>query len=590
MRSLMLAVLAGLIGLLAGAAARILYLLIAVAGNLVFHQRLSATLSSPVGHGLGWAIVVVPALGGLAVGAMARWGSPKIRGHGIPEAMEAVLFNDSRISARVAVLKPLSAALAIGTGGPFGAEGPIIQTGGALGSLAGQAAHVTPAERKVLLACGAAAGMAATFGTPVAAVVFAIEMLLFEFKARSLVPLVIAASVAATVHQSLLGPGPLFQVAATDFWSPQALPFYALLGLACGVLAALFGKALYAVEDAFERLPFHWMWWPAIGGLGVGLIGRFHPEVLGVGYDLISDVLNARLALSALLAVVVFKSGALLVSLGSGTSGGLLAPMFLVGAAFGGAFAMVLDAAFPGLNLSPAAFALVGMAAIFGAASRATLALILFAFEITQNYQAILPLMVVGAIASAVARSLMPNSIMTEKLARRGLSIAQDYEVDVFHHLAVEQVMSRHPVTVDAGETLAVVGERIRKNGHALLHQGIVVTEGGMVTGLITRRDIGRLLAEGADPATPVGKVATCPAITAHADEPLLAAVGRMLDHDIGRIVVVARDDPRRLVGYLGRTALLQARRHHRRQECEIERGWFPAFKGRWGRDGTRLN
>src|SRR5512143_2919461 len=297
-RTFLVSILSAVIGLAAGFTAYGLYSLIALISNLVFFQRIGLTLPSLKANPLGLWVLVVPALGGLIVGLMAKYGSPKIRGHGIPEAMEAVLVNRSRIAPRVALLKPLSAAIAIGTGGPFGAEGPIIQTGGALGSLVGQLIHTTAAERKVLLACGAAAGMAATFSTPIAAVILAIELLLFEFKARSFIPLVIASTLATAMHGALMGHGPMFSLGAADFGFAGALPYYALLGVLCGLAAALLSNAFYAVEDLFERLPIDDLFWPAIGALGLGIIGYFVPRVLGVGYDTISDILNARLALS----------------------------------------------------------------------------------------------------------------------------------------------------------------------------------------------------------------------------------------------------------------------------------------------------
>src|SRR5690242_11026757 len=389
-RMLLVSLLAACIGILAGVVAYGLYSLIALLSNLVFFQRLSLAMPALENHTLGFWVILVPVLGGLAVGLMARYGSPKIRGHGIPEAMEAVLTNQSRIEPRVAILKPISAAVSIGTGGPFGAEGPIIQTGGALGSLVGQLLHTTAAERKVLLACGAAAGMAATFSTPIAAVILAIELLLFEFKSRSFIPLVIASTLATTVHERLMGRGPMFVVAPVDFGIPQALPFYLVLGVVCGLAAVIFSRALYWVEDQFEKLPIDDMWWPAIGALGLGMIGYFVPRVLGVGYDTITDILNNHLALKVLVLVMIFKALALLVSLGSGTSGGLLAPMFMSSAALGGVFAMGVDRIFPSTAASvyPAAFALVAMGAVFGAASRATFTFIIFAFEITGDYNA----------------------------------------------------------------------------------------------------------------------------------------------------------------------------------------------------------
>src|SRR5262249_19203211 len=348
------------IGLLAGVIAYVLQKLIAFLTTLVFYHRLTADSMSPRNTHLGLWIIVIPALGGIVVGLMLKYGSSKIKGHGIPEAMEAVLFNKSRIQPRVAILKPLSAAIAIGTGGPFGAEGPIIQTGGAIGSLVGQVLHTTASERKVLLACGAAAGMSATFNTPIAGVILAIELLLFEFKSRSFIPLVVASTLATAVHVRLLGSGSMFSVAPVDFGIPRALPYYLLLGVICGFAAVGFSKLLYWVEDQFEKLPIDDLWWPGIGALGLGIIGYFVPRVLGVGYDTIGDILNANLALKLLLVVMVAKAVALVVSLGSGTSGGLLAPMFMSSAAMGGAFAMVINHIHPGAQL--AAGGLLGVA------------------------------------------------------------------------------------------------------------------------------------------------------------------------------------------------------------------------------------
>ena len=395
-RMVLVSFLGAMIGLLAGLIAFALYKLIGLFTNLVFYHRWSAEFVSPRNHALGLWVIVVPVIGGLIVGIMAKYGSSKIKGHGIPEAMEAVLVNRSRIPPRVAILKPLSAAIAIGTGGPFGAEGPIIQTGGAIGSLIGQVLHTTAAERKVLLACGAAAGMSATFNTPIAGVILAIELLLFEFKSRSFIPLVIASTLATAVHVQLLGGGPMFVVAPVDFGIPKALPFYLLLGVICGLAAVGFSKALYWVEDQFEKLPIDELWWPAIGALALGIIGYFVPRVFGVGYDTITDILNANLALKLLLVVMIAKAVALIVSLGSGTSGGLLAPMFMSSAALGGAFAIVINTVYPTAHLDPGAFALVAMGAVFGAASRATFAFIIFAFEITRDYNSVLPLMLVS--------------------------------------------------------------------------------------------------------------------------------------------------------------------------------------------------
>src|SRR6266404_8016476 len=339
-RMVLISFLSAGIGLIAGLIAYLLYNLIGLFTNIVFYHRFVFAFNSARNNHLDAWVIFMPVIGGIIVGFMAKYGSPKIKGHGIPEAMEAVLINRSRIQPRVAILKPISAAIAIGTGGPFGAEGPIIQTGGAVGSLVGQIVSTTAAERKVLLACGAGAGMAATFNTPIAGVILAIELLLFEFRSRSFIPLVIATTLATSVRQMLLGNGAMFKVLPMDFGIPRALPYYLVLGVVCGAIAIAFTKALYFVEDNFDRLPISELWRPAIGALALGIIGFFVPRVLGVGYDTLGDILNNHVALKLLVLVAVCKSAALLLSLGSGTSGGLLAPMFMSSAAAGGLFAV----------------------------------------------------------------------------------------------------------------------------------------------------------------------------------------------------------------------------------------------------------
>ena len=478
-RMVLVSFLAAAIGLVAGGIAFLLYRLIGLLTNISFYGRFVADFTSARHNHLGLWVIPIPVIGGLIVGVMAKYGSSKIRGHGIPEAMEAVLFNRSRIQPRVAILKPISAAIAIGTGGPFGAEGPIIQTGGAVGSLVGQIFHTTASERKVLLACGAAAGMSATFNTPIAGVILAIELLLFEFKARSFIPLVVASTLATAVHMQLLGAGPMFTVTTMDFGVPSALPFYLVLGVVCGLAAVGFSKLLYWTEDLFEKLPIDELWWPAIGALGLGIIGYFVPRVLGVGYDTISDILNANLALKLLIVVMLAKAVALVISLGSGTSGGLLAPMFMSSAALGGVFAMGMNEAFPAAHLSAGAFALVAMGAVFGAASRAAFSFIVFAFEITRDYNSVLPLMLVTVIADGVAILLMPKaSIMTEKLVRRGLRIHQDYEADVLQQMVVSETMDREAPILPAEMPVRELAERIaRHEPEVSRHQGMLLMD-----------------------------------------------------------------------------------------------------------------
>lgn len=571
-----LSLLAAAIGIIAGFVAYLLVSLIGLISNLVFYQRVGLEIPELQHHTLGPLVIIVPVIGGIIIGLMAKYGSSKIRGHGIPEAMEAVLINRSRIAPKVAFLKPISAAIAIGTGGPFGAEGPIIQTGGAFGSIIGQLIRVTAAERKVLLACGAAAGMAATFSTPIAAVILAIELLLFEFKARSFIPLVIASTLATTVHFGLMGRGPLFEVNMLDFGIPYGLPFYVILGLICGVFAVGFSRVLYWVEDQFERLPVDPMWWPALGGLALGIIGFFVPQVLGVGYEMISGILNNEFSLAVLLGIILFKSLALYLTLGSGTSGGLLAPTFMIGAALGAVFALVVNAIIPGANLSPGAYALVGMAAVFGAASRATFTFIIFAFEITRDYNAILPLMLVCVIADLVALRFMRNSIMTEKLARRGLRIHQDYEADVMQQVTVAEVMDRNPPRIPGTMQLTELADRIARGDPITSRQGMpIVAEDGALIGIITRGDVLRMLERNQDESMTVIEAGTRDLLVTYPDELIHDAICKMLQNDIGRLPVVSRENPRELVGYLGRAGILEARLKRLNEESVREPGWL---------------
>src|ERR1700735_3207555 len=551
-RMALVSLLGGGVGLIAGVIAYALYNLIALFTNFFFYHRLAFDFTSARLNHIGLWAIVTPVIGGLIVGLMAKYGTSKIKGHGIPEAMEAVLVNRSRIAPRVAILKPLSAAIAIGTGGPVGAEGPIIQTGGAIGSLVGQVFHTTAAERKVLLACGAAAGMSATFSTPIAGVILAIELLLFEFKSRSFIPLVIASTLATAVHVQLLGPGPMFHVAEMDFAIPRALPFYLALGLVCGLAATGFSKLLYWVEDQFEKLPVDEMWWPAIGALGLGIIGYFVPRVLGVGYDTIGDILNANLALKLLILIAVFKTLALVISLGSGTSGGLLAPMFMSSAAVGGVFAMTVNLVFPSAHLSPGAYALVAMAAVFGAASRATFAFIVFAFEITRDYNAILPLMLACVIADMIAIHYLPSSIMTEKLARRGLRVPEAYEAGVLQVVRVSEVMRTDVQPIPPEMTVGELAERMGRGEPAFnLTQGLpIIGQDGKLAGIVTQGDMLRALE-----ADPQGKASVLEAgsgnlIVAYSDESASDALFRMLQNDIGRLPVVSRENPKEMVGY----------------------------------------
>jgi H+/Cl- antiporter ClcA/CBS domain-containing protein len=533
---------------------------------------------------------------------MAKYGTDKIKGHGIPEAMEAVLRSRSRIHAKVAILKPLSAAIAIGTGGPFGAEGPIIQTGGAFGSLVGQFFSTTAAERKVLLACGAGAGMAATFNTPIAGVILAIELLLFEFRARSFIPLVIATTLATNVRAVLLGQHSMFSMTGANFDPLRGLPFYVLLGVISGVAAIGLTKVLYWIEDLFDELPIDEIWHPAIGALAVGILGFFVPRILGVGYDTVSDILNNNLGLKLLLLIAVCKLLALVLSLGSGTSGGLLAPTFMWSAAMGGVFALAVNHIWPGAHLSPGAYALVAMAAVFGAASRATFAFIVFAFEITRDYNAILPLMLGCVIADLIALRYLPNSIMTEKLARRGLAVPGEYEAIVLKRIRIGDVMRQDVPPVSADITVADLAARMNNlegtksdgSTHESRHRlptlagGLpILGQDGALVGVITQGDVLRALEHDGLGKETAMEAGSSPAIVAYPDEMVADALHRMLQYDIGRLPVVERGNPSKMVGLFDRSTLLNAWTHQIEEENVREHGWLAAWS-KWGtnRDG----
>jgi len=541
------------LGLVAALIARVLTALIALITNLAFYKHWSFAWNGPAGNHLGAWVIVVPAIGGLVVGAMARFGSSAIRGHGIPEAMERVLFNESRIPARVTFLKPLSAAIAIGTGGPFGAEGPIIATGGALGSFVGQVLRVSAEERKTLLAAGAAAGMSATFASPVSAVLLAIELLLFEYRLRSVVPVALASAVACGARIAFIGADPAFTMPTVAAPSGFALATYVAMGVFFGVASMLVTRAVYGVEDLFEKLPIHWMWWPAIGGLVVGAIGFVSPHTMGVGYDNIDKMLDGSLAGRAVLFFCLLKFASWCVSLGTGTSGGTLAPIFTIGGGLGAGIGALVVWLAPHAGVDTRLAALVGMASLFAGASRALLASVVFAFETTRQPMSLLPLLGGCTAAYLVSAMTMRNSIMTEKIARRGLRIVTDYTADYLAQVLVRSVASAPVVVLRADDSLDHVRKWISRRAEGSTHQGFpVVDEDDRLVGVVTRRDV-------LDEKT-VGTVRSAvkrPPAVAFDDSSLREAADHMVREGIGRLPVVSRDDPERVIGMLTRSDII---------------------------------
>lgn len=572
-RILLLSLMAMVVGVMSAIVAKALVWLIAVFTNLIFYQRFSSDFISPTNHHLGPLVIFAPVIGGLIIGLMARYGSEKIRGHGIPEALEAILFGRSRMSLKVAVLKPLSSAISIGSGGPFGAEGPIIMTGGAIGSIFAQLFHLSAAERKTLLVAGAAGGMSAIFNAPVAAVLLAVELLLFEWRPRSFIPVAIASAVAAVVRVPLLGAGAIFPVTTHAPLGAEGLLIAFLVGISAGLASGLLTTLVYFCEDVFGKLPIHWMWWPAIGGLFVGIGGWLDPRVLGVGYDTIHALLRGELVGAVVIGLLIGKAVVWSISLGSGTSGGVLAPLLIIGGALGAIEGRFIHLGDPGM------WAMISMAAMMGGTMRSPLTSMIFTLELTHDLN-LLPALLVACIAAHALTVLwLRRSILTEKVARRGFHVTREYSVDPLAVLRVGEVMDRKPPTVPAQMKVSELSDLIA-NGHPELshRQGtLIVDEEGKLAGIITRGDLIRAIEKAPDGLT-VLDAGSRHLIVTFADEILHDAVTRMVHHDIGRLPVVRRDNPQQIVGYLGRASVMTARLRRHEEEHHRESGWLQAF------------
>jgi H+/Cl- antiporter ClcA/CBS domain-containing protein len=553
------------IGILSTFVAWALLRLIAFFTNAFYYGRISTALVSPAGNHLGWFSVLVPVAGGLVIGFMAYYGSERIRGHGIPEALESILINGSKVQPRLAILKPISSAISIGSGGPFGAEGPIIMTGGAIGSVISQLFHLTAAERKTLLVAGAAAGMSATFATPIAAVLLAVELLLFEWKPRSVIPVALASAAAGAARRYILGLGPLFPVPQhAIFLGPQGLAGCVIAGLLAGCLSCLLTLGVYAAGDSFMKLPIHWKWWPAIGGLAVGLGGMIFPQALGVGYDTIQSLLQGDVPRAVIAGVLLVKSAIWVISLGSGTSGGVLAPLLMMGAALGGVEATFLP------NEGAGFWPLVSMGAILAGTMRAPFTAILFALELTHDINVLLPLLVAAILAHATTVLLLKRSILTEKVARRGFHLTREYATDPLEVLFVREVMRTNLVVLPAGATVNELRDTlIREPAQRGQHLYPVVDNERRIRGVITRKQL-RELTGSAVSGVSLGDVLVEP-IVAHPDEPLRVVVLRMAETGFTRFPVVDSDTGQ-LSGMISVHDLLMARVRNLNEERHRER------------------
>lgn len=576
-RMLVICALALGVGAVAAVVAEALLMLIGLITNLVFYQRVAVTLVAPgAGEHPWWLVLTAPVVGGLIIGLMARYGSEAIRGHGMPEAIEAILRGGSKVKPRVAILKPVSAAISIGTGGPFGAEGPIIMTGGAFGSILAQTLSLTADERKTLLVAGAAAGMAATFNAPLASILLAVELLLFEMRPRSLVPVTIAVVVATAIRWQLIGHEPIFAthyaLSALDY---SDLLLCVVVGSVGGFLAWFATLIVYLSEDAFRKLPIHWMWWPAIGGLIIGIGGLFEPRALGVGYDVILALLHGQATLSLIIGILVVKTLIWALSLGSGTSGGVLAPVFMIGAALGGLLGLLLPPVAPGF------WALMSLAAVVGGVMRSPLTGVVFAMELTHQWDALLPLVVASTAAFLLSTLVLKRSILTEKVVRKGTHVTREYSVDPLEVLLVSEIMPRNFVSFRSGTRLheaaakaagawSGTGKRKLEHGQRLYP---VLDRDDRMIGLITRHQLlDAALELTATSAVTLDDVMIRDMVLGYPDMTLRELANLMAERAIANVPIVARDDPRQVLSVMTIEHLLQGRLFDLDEERKTER------------------
>ncbi|MFI5315903.1 MAG: chloride channel protein [Myxococcota bacterium] len=574
-RAIPIVLLACVIGAIGTFVAVALLDLIALITNLVFFQRVSLVAVAPgsASHS-AWLILGAPIAGGLIVGAMARFGSEAIRGHGMPEAIDTILRGRSVVRPRLAILKPVSAAISIGTGGPFGAEGPIIMTGGAFGSICAQLLKLTADERKTLLVAGAAAGMTATFNAPFASILLAIELLLFEWRPRSFLPVTAAAAVAAILRAHVLGPDPIFPVAevARALDGPEQL-LCVVAGCTGGLLALVATRLVYFSEDMFKRLPIHWAWWPALGGVIIGLGGLVEPRALGVGYDVIAELLSGRAELSLVVGILVVKTLIWSLSLGSGTSGGVLAPVFMIGAALGALEARVFPSVAPGF------WSLISLAAVMGGVMRSPLTGVIFALELTHDWTAFLPLTIASASAYGLSALTLKRSVLTEKVARKGFHLTREYSVDPLESLLVGDVMAREFTSFSAKTPLReAVATFVEQHGDSRERQRSerlypVLDDAQQLVGVVTRSDLFRAALAGDAPLErAVQQLGLSEPAVCHDDMTLREAAHVFAERGISGAPVVTREDPRRVVGIVALADLLEGRLRDLQEERDSER------------------
>lgn len=567
LRLLPLAVITGALGAFIALG---LVMLIGLITHGLYYQEIAFNLVSPKDHSLGWLSVLIPTLGGGLVGLMAKYGSDKIRGHGIPEAMETILVGGSKVEPKLTILKPISSAISIGTGGPFGAEGPIILTGGAFGSLLAQFLKLSAIERRILLVSGAVAGMSGIFGTPVASVLLGIELLIFEWKPRSMVPMGIASAVAILIRHGFVAQGwmeaaPLFNVTTDPMISSFGIMDMVLLGLMCGGLSWLLTKVVYGAEDLFKLLPIHWAWWPAIGGLIIGLGGMIEPRALGVGYDTIAAELAGELGVLTLLSIFLVKLIIWAAGLGSGTSGGILAPLLIIGAAAGGLLGHLLPGA------SPTDWALLGMAGTLAGVTRSPMTSIIFPIELTHSTELLLPLLVTTTIAHLISVLILKRSILTEKVARRGFHLTREYTVDPMDVLFVRDVMEKDILTVEYGDSIGESVRILKQFPQKRRQRLLPVIKEQQLIGVVPWQDLLEAGRIADNKEKKVEQIMVKQLITVFPDESLREVADQMSIFQLGVMPVVKRENPGELYGLVTQFNLLEARRMILHEERERE-------------------
>jgi CIC family chloride channel protein len=545
------ATLATIVGITAGLGAVFFRWLIAFFSRILFGG--GTDVLSFLGH---YYVIVIPIIGGLIIGPLIYFtGAFETKGHGVPEVMEAVTTKGGRIRARVAAIKTLASSICIGSGGSVGREGPIVQIGSTIGSILGDRLHLSQEWMKTLVACGAAGGISATFNAPIAGVFFAHEIILGRILTRHFGFVVISSVIGSVIAHAFLGNLQTFSLPTYTLKSHWELPLYFVLGAICALIGVLFIRALYKTEDIFDAIKIPEYVKPSIGGIAIGLIGLYSPYLFGVGYDGVEQALLGKIGLISLIALLFLKILATSFTLGSGGSGGIFAPSLFMGAMLGGIFGDIANRLLPNIVAPSGAYALVGMAAVFSAAARAPITAIIILFEMTRDYAIILPLMLAVVVSTLIAYRLSHEGIYTLKLSRRGISVRSREEVDLLEKVTVQEVMTRDFPVIPAETSFTEMADKFAKSKH---HGFPVVDKNNRLKGMVTLDDMESKMGKKSHELT-VADIATTSLITAYPDESLHDVVQKLEAKEVGRIPVVDRKDPSRLVGVLRRYDILKA-------------------------------